>query len=148
MKITAAERQLLGPKPETARSTWELRLGRRSCCSCSLPRKCGKTSHILSTQPGWMCRAHLPPETNPPLHSYIYIWIHVHVYVLEHPFLSVCVNKQVCMTSTASCFCNTWQCLHRKGLYKQNSAKKALLNACAFVIANKNMNHPTGMIKI
>lgn len=46
------------------------------------------------------------------------------------------------MTSTAWCFCNTWQCLHKKGLCKQNSAEKALLNACAFVIANKNMNYP------
>lgn len=150
MTITAAEMQLLRPKPVAATIAWELRLGRRNCCSCSLPMKCGKTSHLLSMQPGWMCRAHLPPETNPLTNHcfYLYIWIHAHVYIYWNIHFYMCVYEHVPMTCTAWFFCNTWQCLHKKGLYKQNSAGKALLNACAFVLANKNMNYPIGVMKI
>lgn len=141
MTVTAAEMQLLRPKPVAVTIAWELRLGRCSCCSCSLPRKCGKTSHLLSM---YQRQTHHCIYIYTSIYGVMYMYIYTHififsVYIYIGTYISVCVYMYVPMISTAWYFCNTWQCLHKKGLYKQNSAGKALLNACAFVIANKNM---------
>lgn len=106
---------------------------------------------------------------------YIYLCIRVHVcitYIREctfryrHVYVCVCITMYTCWwmnshvqvctsvgTWIALCggVCDTWQCLCKEAetaLCTQNCVEKALLNACAFVIGNKNTQHPVGAIKI
>lgn len=107
---------------------------------------------------------------------YIYRCIHVHVCIIHivectflytmHVYMCVCWSMYACLwmnnhvqmcigtcTWIALCgwFCDTQQCLHKvaeTALCMQNCVERAPLNTCAFVIGNKNTQHPVGEIKI